>query len=278
MAAGVQPWLSSIRKLHDDSFNVDWERHLATLNERLRLAGVDRLQTAISHFPPSWFNGDIEALKPGKWVLVVSLNPQLGPPEGYVVDHSPDAYWQFWRMHNKTFPLWGPFFNPLVRVAAISLGEEPPSSAEGYQDVATNRMVFVELCPYASSHFTLSWEQVVELADTDLGFARAADFVRILLEEAEPAVVLVNGNPSMWAFEARHRDRLQWGEVRYESSFKPGKRLHHWQGLYRVDGERRVPAVGFPFLSKARTHNAVVEYEQLGTSICEFLHAAGATQ
>jgi len=142
---------------------------------------------------------------------------------------------------------------------------------EGQPEFATGRMVFVELCPYASGTFSLMTDQLAELAGTDFGFELAGRFAQTLLEEAEPALVLVNGNAAVDAFERLNADRLNWQDVGYESKFKEHKRLPHRQGRYRGADGRHIPVAGFPFLKTARGHNGAVEYQQLGSLIRQFI-------
>src|SRR4051794_34456594 len=75
-------WLSQIRAIHDASFTIDWQLHLDDLNARLRRSDQVELSTAVRGLPPPWFNGDVEAIKPNEWVLVISLNPAEAP-KGY---------------------------------------------------------------------------------------------------------------------------------------------------------------------------------------------------
>jgi len=268
LASGSGAWLNKLRRLHDDSFHVDWKLHLSGLNEQLHLSGDERLQTAIDDFPPSWFNGDLEAIEPGRWALVISLNPQLGRPEGYDVVETPDAYWRFWRTFNSDYGLWlwGPFFNPLVRVASKALGEELPAN---FQKFATNRMIFTEVCPYASRSFSLAPNDVARLAESDIGFIISAGFTRILLEQAEPGIVLVNGNPSTGLFDERRKARLDWEEVQYQAAGQ--RNLHHRQGWYTGPTGSPIAMVGFPFLGRPNSHNGNADYEQLGMRIRDFV-------
>jgi hypothetical protein len=66
-------WLTELRRLHDSHFGDDWDGHLRALNERLQLSGADKFGLPPG-LPPSWFVGDVAALRPRRWALVVSLN------------------------------------------------------------------------------------------------------------------------------------------------------------------------------------------------------------
>ena len=61
-----------------DPSRVDWESHLASLNESLGLSKEGRFAVSIPGLPPFWFNGDVEGLADAPWTLVVSLNHQMG--------------------------------------------------------------------------------------------------------------------------------------------------------------------------------------------------------
>lgn len=269
-------WRTELRRLHDAALNVDWEEHLAALNTRYGLRDRDALSTADVGLPPAWFNGDVEAIEPGRWVLVVSLNPGK-PPAGFYGDElRPDTAWDFWRRHNAGKWWYWRFFRPLVRVAALALDEEVPRAAE--PGFATERMVFIELCPYASRRFGLPTETVAELSRRDPGFRTAATFRRILIEEARPALVLVNGAAAVRDAETMDAGTLRWVEVRYESAdgvTRKGraKRLWHKEGTFETTSGS-VPVVGFPFLRKPLTHNSDAEIERLGRRIRAFVGPA----
>ena len=95
-------------------------------------------------FHHSGFNGDVEGLADAPWTLVVSLNHQMGE---YPNPPTAGNYWEFCRLHNQNHWYAG-FFRPLVRVAATYLGKTVAADEE--PEFASRRMVFVELCPYAS--------------------------------------------------------------------------------------------------------------------------------
>ena len=71
-------WVAKIRQIHNKYFTYPWGHHLDWLNTDLCLAGKARLVTNAPGLPPVWINGNIEALEPHRWVLVISLNPGLG--------------------------------------------------------------------------------------------------------------------------------------------------------------------------------------------------------
>lgn len=265
-------WRAELRRLHDNALPFDWETHLTTLNARYRLAGDDILSTTDTGLPPAWFNGDLEVITQGRWVLVVSLNP--GKPEAGAYGNAlrRDNTWDFWRRHNEGKWWYWRFFRPLVQLAAQALGEDVTRTDEPL--FATERMVFIELCPYASRKFKLAPDVIAELSREDPGFFIAQKFRRILIEQAEPAVVLINGVPAIRDVELLDVDRLAWEEIRYTSPTnlfrgRP-KQLWHKQGIYAAS-HGPVPTIGFPFLKKAATHNSALELAQLGQHIRTFL-------
>jgi hypothetical protein len=223
-----------------------------------------------------WFNGDIEVVEPGRWVLVISLNHHIDPDDQETSDryasakYTPDTYWDDRRTFNMNH-WYRAFFGPLARVAAAALGERLTREQE--PDFATNRMIFVEICPYSSQRFNMSWQAVEELLVTDLGFQRAAEVNHLLIEKGRPALVMVNGARAINMVEHLHADALTWRAVRYDSCDLPEegrkqKRLMHYCGSLRL-GSQTVPVVGFPFLRTARTHNSNAEVALLANHVCQ---------
>ena len=188
-----RPWVEQLRELHDDAFLVDWSANFEALNRDLDLTGPYELGVPAPGFPPSWFVGDVEALEPHRWVLVVSLNQaQHDAGSGY----TPQTFWDHWRWLNRND--WYPrFYRPRVRPAADALGVE--ISPEHEPEFATTRVVFVEMCPYSSRRFRFSGKDLIELTAKDCGFQIAARVRRILIDEASPALVMVSGVPAVEA-------------------------------------------------------------------------------
>lgn len=261
------PWLTELRSLFDGAFADDWSAHVSDLNARYGLAADGELSI---HVPesPLWFIGDVEAIQPGAWVLAISLNPHTPPPDFYESGHTPEFYWNLWRTHNRDFFWYPKFYGPLARVAAATLGEELLRDQE--PDFATTRMVFTNLSPYASRRFALRPDQVTRLVAKDSGFHMMAQINRLLINSARPAVVLVNGVPSMKAMAAVYGGKLSWSERRYQSEENPKKVLRHHHGVLNLEAGP-VPVFGFPTLRRPQTHNANVEIEQLGRCIREGL-------
>jgi hypothetical protein len=259
-------WVGEVWRILEGIVDFQWDAHLDELNTRLGL-GVDyRFSTHGPGQPPTFFNGDIDALQPGRWVLAVSLNPhqvrQTGTPSGSPVVRrfaTLTEYWNFWRIYNTQ--TWFPgFYRPLTRVAAGAMGEE--LSLDNERTYATTRMLFLELCPYASPHFGLQPQKVAELVGCDHGFRIARDILHLAAGEGHPALILVNGNAAVESLAASEGEHVQWSEVVYPSASKPEKRLRHWEGNYgTADGQ--VPIAGFPFLHTMGGFNSYIEIAQL---------------
>ena len=94
-----------------------------------------------------------------------------------------------------------------------------------------------------------------ELARSETGFQTAAEITAILLKEARPHLLLVNGTSALANFHALYRTRLaEWHKQAYASA-SSGRKLWHCQGILRGLGHD-LPIVGFPFLRTPRTHNS----------------------
>ena len=259
-------WRQVIRDLHEESWGFDWATHLAELNARLELAGPDAFGLPPG-LPPAWVVGDLDALAAGEWVLVVSLNQaRREDDEGWHVaqQYTSQSYWDHWRFLNRDW--WEPrFYRPLVRLAATALGLSVDPDDEAA--FATTRMIFVELCPYPSRQFALAGPTVEQLAVDDLGFRTAAIIRRLLMEEAAPGAVLVNGIAAVSEFERLHGGQVDLTELRYPS-VNGTRSLRHWEGVHGST-HGAVPVVGFPFLRKPSTHNSYADIEELGGRVRE---------
>ena len=274
------PWYQGIREIHDQHFHESWDERVAAINQRYRLTGEHMLVSHGAGVPMPWFNGDIEAIEPGNWVLVISLNHQIDRDGLEILSNkgtgvSPqDAWWHKRRKMNSE-RWYGQFFGPLARVAAVALGEQVLREDES--PFATNRMIFVELCPYASNRFALGWPIVVELLESDLGFRLASQVNQLFIREGEPALVMINGSSAIDMVQHVYGDMLHWREVRYCSPDPPKeggepKRLRHYCGALHLEA-KSVPVVGFPFLRTPMTHNSNHEIALLGDQIRECLRA-----
>lgn len=261
-------WVRELRRLHEEAYSCDWTSHLRDLNRRHELGGRDELAVPDAGLPPSWFVGDVEALDPGRWILVVSLNQASWAEKDEAwrsqQRDSIQGDWDFWRLLNqKTW--YGTFYSPMVRLGAMTLGEEVPGEREQQQEFATTRMVFVESCPYSSRQFARGGEILARLvADEDRGLQVLERVRQALIEEAHPALVLVNGNPALSTLQVLEGVRLHLEEHRrYESISKPGKPLRHSEGRLDTAGGS-VPVLAIPFVPGRKTHQSHREIEQLG--------------
>lgn len=257
-------WLPELRSLFEQSTEVDWGSHMAELNQRLGLQGPDGFRSSFAGLPPIWFNGDIESIEPRDWTLVISLNHQL--PSGKE-EVSKDTFWDFCRTHNTRY--WYPrFFRPLVRVAATARGQAVLSESQ----YATRQMVFVELCPYASQRFVLDPKVVQTLVKDDLGFRLAARVTSLLMGNAAPALVLLNGSRTIENFEVVYAEALrEWTTESYPSVDAHGRTRWHKQGFLDTALGMR-PVAGFPFLRTMSSANSNAEISQLGSRLHAFLN------
>lgn len=270
-------WVDEVWQKVAGVFDDQWNAHLRALNTQLGLTDDHRFATHGPWIPPMWFNGDIEALEPGLWVLAISLNPhRVGEPETpsepqFDRTFTMAEYWDFWRTYN-TNHWYRHFYGPLARVAAGALGKELSRNEE--HTFATTQMLFLELCPYASPRFGLRPQQVAELAASDIGFRMAHDILHLAAGEGHPALILVNGNAAVAALDTSEGARVQWSEVVYPSASKPDKRLRHWEGTYRA-AHGPVPIAGFPFLRTMGGFNSHAEISQLISDLRALVAAAG---
>jgi len=261
--AGETLWYHEIRDIHNRHFHDPWQERADTINQRYALPRAHMLLTHGPGVPMPWFNGNIAVVEPGRWVLVISLNHQINPDAHDAsaryarAKYTPATYWDHWRTFN-TDHWYRDFFGPLAQVAAAALGERLTKEQE--PAFATNRMIFVEICPYGSNKFNLPWQAIQELLATDLGFQRAAEVNHLLIEKGRPALVMVNGVKAIDMVEHLYADSLKWQEIHYDSCDLPRegrkpKRLRHYCGSLHISN-RTVSVIGFPFLRTPMTHNS----------------------
>ena len=276
-------WIERLRQLHDGAFAIDWRSHVDGLNRAYGIADASIFRTVARGLPPVLFNGDVEALRPGKWTLVVSINPGSNPlPELLYQERfsSPREFWDHWRTYNRDYVrTQSDFFPRLVDLARGVLNER--ESGVATMEYATTRMVFVEIWPYSSQGWPPKqkkgaeprWGGRVEdkLFKDDPGVILEAQIADLLLSEAPPALVLVNGRPSVHHFERLHAQALRWRRLEYSSLSDSRKTPWHMEGR-----AQDVPALGFPQLRKARTHNSAREIQQLVDAGRRFYNAFDA--
>ena len=145
-------------------------------------------------------------------------------------------------------------------------------AADEEPEFASRRMVFVELCPYASQGFDLATPVVEELTRSESGFQTAAQITALLIDEARPDLLLVNGASALTNFHALYRPRLVEWDRRAYASASSGRKLWHYQSILRGSAHD-LPVIGFPFLRTRQTHNSYVEIDQLGTAGREFVRS-----
>lgn len=252
-----KPWVPELWELHNQAFAVNWTAHLENLNSELGLTGAYELWTPARGYPPSWFVGDVEALEPGRWVLVISLNQKRhNAGEGF----TPKSYWDHWRfLHRKHW--YKKFYRPRVRPAATALGMQITPEQE--PEFATKRVIFIEMCPYPSDNSRFSGKDFVRLTEEDQGFQIAARVRGILIEQASPALVMINGVPAIEALEHLDGDRLTLDErCTYRSVTTPTKQLWHREGDLTT-GDSSVPVIAFPFRSP-KAHYSYRDIDRLG--------------
>jgi len=127
--------------------------------------------------------------------LVVSLNHQLPAPGMYAEVTAANA-WDTWREHSRK--VWYPgFYRPLTHLAGAVRGDSIELEAEA--DFATERMVFTELCPVrrkaspGGMRTCGGWRRTMSGSRPPLASGRS------LIEDGEPALILVNGVPAVSA-------------------------------------------------------------------------------
>lgn len=266
-------WLDDLRAIFDSTFARDWDAHLASLNRRYDFEPVSEFKTVAPGLPPVWFNGDVEAISPRDWTLVISINPGSNPLSDEIYQQefaTPTASWEHWRTYNRTVRrTQSDFFARLADLASEALGHKvTPGERVEY---STSRMVFVEVCPYSTPKWppkqrpgaAVRWNEKTEteLFTHDPGVAICSEITRILIERAEPALVMVNGSPAVRHLERVQGGKINWHRREYESAAKPGKQLWHMEGQFASS-----PLLGFPQLRRMSTHNAAAEVAQLAAS------------
>lgn len=268
-------WLAELRRIHDESFEFDWGRHLSELNRDYEICKESRFTTTAPGVPPVWFNGDVEAIVPKQWTLVVSINPASNPlseEKSLAKFRTPEASWNSWRTYNReVVRTQSDFFGKLAALASSIRGDD--LETVGPAQYATRNMVFTELWPYSSRGWPPAqvprpkqrWKEVFpRLLETDIGALTASRVNAILLNDGKPGLVLINGAPATEHLP-RAWSQLRWLRREYLSKSAP-KRLWHFEG---TAGE--IPIIGFPQLRRAKTHNSDVEIHQLAEGARQFV-------
>jgi hypothetical protein len=270
-----KPWIAPIREVFDEAAGFDWDPHLSRVSDAFRLVDKDRFVTNFVKTPPILFHGMLDALESGNWTLVISLNHQLMNEEDR--EKPPANFWDFCQTGVGTPNFYTRFYRPLIQVAS-AIGAEPVEPSE--TEYARRKMVFVELCPYASQRFRLDPMEFAEFVREDRGCQLQAEVVRVLIDQAQPRVILLNGNQTIEDFGlvygqefVRREDGNFWATDRYESAHKPQKFLWHLYGSLETSWGL-CPVVAFPFLRTMSSHNANTEIGQLGTRARKHLYGS----
>ena len=260
-------WLTELRALYDKAFSYDWDRHVDQLNKRYKLHGSSKLGLLVRGQPPAWFNGDVEAIQPDRWVLVVSLSHQL--PSQDLEDHVPDSSWQACCHNNASAVIQYPqFFTRAAELAATAL-EHENLQQEGPQLTAKD-LVFTQICPYTFGRFEPPLSTIRTVVRRDIGCLTAASVGRILVEKARPKLILVNGSPTVLEFDAIYGSNLSWEEKQYPSESHPHLKLWHREGYWKTE-QGAIPVVGIPLLGTQGSHDSALERKQLNTAIRELV-------
>lgn len=187
--------LEEIDRVWKGHFHDPWPDHLDQLNRLVEHKGV-RFWLPNRKCSPAWINGDPALMEPGKWVLVVSLNPHIDPDNNKLqvrTDYSPKEWQAVWKIFNATREHWkGSFFPHLGRLASTCLALELDREQE--KTFVHEQMLFIEFCPYASPNLRgIKWEEWKSLAEGEPAFEVSRHVRRILFDFGEPALVLCNG-------------------------------------------------------------------------------------
>ena len=254
------PWWTRVKALHEWSLGYDWATHIRELNATNGLTGDFALAPPIPSWPPAWFNGDIEHLQPNAWVLVVSLNPALAAPGHYDDTLASEDAWRFWLNHNLDPGHWNRrsgFFPRLVEVASAAFGAG--SAMLDRPTFATQQMLFLEFCPYASKSFmSKPWEEIQAIADGDVGFAVNRQIRSIVFTHGCPKLILVNGRCAV--HDVNDYQRPDWEDQPGRHPDAPGKTMTLRQGVVRP-WEQTIPILGFDFLGR-RQHPSRLSVDQ----------------
>ncbi len=258
-------WWRSVKALDTWSHTYDWKTHLETVNQKFRLSGERELVLSVKGWPPAWFTGNIEALRPREWVLVVSLNPARPSPQHYA-GRTGDDSWAFWCEHNLDSSFWNKstkFFPRLAELARRAL----PRYASTLDDesIASDHMLFLEFCPYASTKYPFEvWDRAYgakSLADSDIGFAINRQIRHLAFHHGQPLIALIQGGHARSDIEdfqcpglSKPTSTVDLSGLRVSSG-----RYDGWHG--------QVPILGFPFFSAPTKLKIEDRLELLGTEI-----------
>lgn len=258
-------WWRSVKALDDWAHGYDWKKHLDGLNRKYILTGERELVLSVEGWPPAWFTGNIEALRPRQWMLVVSLNPARPSPDHYA-GRTGDDSWAFWCDHNRDSSFWNKktkFFPQLAELARRAL--PPHLSTLDDETITSDYMLFLEFCPYASTEYPIpNWDKAngaKSLADSDIGFAINRQIRHLAFHHGQPLVALVQGGHARSDVE----DFQCPGLSKPASSIDLGG-LKVSTGRY-VGWHGQVPILGFPFINARNTLTRDERIALLGAEI-----------
>jgi hypothetical protein len=272
-----------IRTRLDESFygpslDTSWAKHIDSLNLRLhpkkslseipirkRLMTPTGSEDGPGALPPEWFVGDFEVIEPNKWVLVLSLNPRIDSADIATMEkyRAQKITPLRWREYLQRFNL-GPdryprFTRPLAQLALYGMDE----IEDDYAMFATERMVFMELCPYSSHDFQLGSHEVEKLSMTDPGFITVAWMRDLLIAERMPRFILVNGAGAVDALNALGADRPDWERKTFPSLFSTNPDNTAKELWIQIGAFKSVPIVGFCQLNSRNGHQALPDRKRL---------------
>jgi len=275
----MESWIEDLRSAFGVEFGRDWRQHVADINARLRLSDPYTLHSYPQR-PPEFFLGDLESFVPGQWVAVVSLNPGWsGEWDDWEVaqEWTEQSCWDYLNRRDLRSSLDGrpyvdadyatnwTFHRHLARLASAALGI--PYRKEDESATVVRRIGFFEIVPYPSR--SLKYGMISELVESDPGSAISLKAAHETISHRLPAAVFVNGYEALDPVAVRFDVELR--PDRYESAYKPGKTLEHWEGMISVGGVS-VPVFGFRQRGPGPLrHNAYLEWDQLASRVAEVM-------
>ena len=193
-------------------------------------------------------------LNQGKGVLVVSLNPHINPSDRKYHDRSfsADEWWNYWREFNLFPSNWSrQFFPRLVKLAAMSLGEEIPTAQNDIHQFATNRMLFVEFCPHASAGFAgLSWHQWKNVANDEPGFRIKRQVRQLIFDYGQPAMVFCNGQAAAFDVKDQQFGVHNMANLKLSIPEEQNHSMEVYSATYKPQLGRPFPVIGFNQLGR----------------------------
>jgi len=262
-----QRWYDPIRKEFDASFNDTWAPRLARFSHELPTkAAATKFHLPHKDVPPAWFNGNLTAMKPGEWVLVVSNNPH-GPGIGPTLpladaDASREGWWNHLHTVNPDGANWGRpgVFPKVIDLAAAARGVDVSAGPGASDDFAAERMLVIEFCPYASQTWpTIQWDPTMkQLAQETEGIRRYARRIRgLLFEYGQPKAVLCLGQEATWDVKDKQFGEDRMFRMNVELKSRPGEFTALYQGTYQPKNGPPFEVIGFQEVPWGPKHHDV---------------------